>query len=77
MESIKKNIPIILNMITLLACFCSLAFGWGKINTRVDSIENRQLKLETAIIGTEMCQREIFFKLGVLEGKIDALKKYP
>lgn len=75
MESIKKNIPIILNMITLLTCFCGIAFGWGKMNTRVDSIENKQLKIESAIIGTEMCQREIFFKLGVLEGKIDALNR--
>lgn len=78
MEPIKRNLPIILNMITLLTCFCGIAFGWGKMNTRVDNIENRQVKLESAIMGSEVCQREIFFKLGVLEGKIDALalKKY-
>lgn len=74
MEQFKKNMPIILNLLTLLTCFCGIAFGWGKINTKVDNIENRQFKIESAVICNEACQREIFFKLGVLEGKIDALK---
>ena len=74
MDVVKKNISIILNIITLLTCFCGIAFGWGKVNTKVDNIENRQLRIEAAIICTESSQRDIFFKLGVLEGKIDRLK---
>jgi len=75
MEVVKKNIGVILNILTLITCICTFAFMWGKMDTRINNIENQQLKVESAIICTDASIRDIFFKLGVLEGKIDRLNR--
>ena len=48
-----------------------MAFAWGKMDTRIGNTENRVTKMESAIICTDMGIRDIIFKLGTLEGKVD------
>lgn len=75
MESFKKNILTVLNIITLIGCFCSLAFGWGKMDTRINNVENQQAEMKAAIICIQTSIGDILFKMGNVEGKIDNLKK--
>lgn len=75
MEVIKKNMGVILNILTLITCICTIAFAWGKMDTKINNTENRQAKIESAVICTDASIRDIFFKLGVLEGKIDNLNR--
>jgi len=75
MEVIKRNIGTVLNILTLITCICTIAFAWGKMDTKINNTENRQVKIESAVICTDASIRDIFFKLGVLEGKIDNLNR--
>lgn len=75
MDTLKKNLVVLVNIVTLLVVFCTAIYGYGRLNARVDSVETRQDKTELSDIEIKRDCQSIMFKLGKIEGKIDTILK--
>ncbi len=75
MDKIKKNITVIVNVITLLIVICTAIYGYGRLNARVDNIEIKQNRMELHDIEINKNYYSIIYKLGKIESKINILVK--
>jgi len=73
MEKVKNNLALIINLVTLITCLCSITYGWGVINTQVLESKKQIDKLEQSIVTINQNMSTLLLKIGMLEGKIDAV----
>jgi len=76
-EKIKKNISVILNILSTVIILGSLAMGYGQALGKIEAVEQQQFNLEKRQdrhdSGLEVIQRDvksILCKVSIIEGKL-------